>query len=124
MLYLCFSRWLCYPACLRAPHPVRVPGIFDVPPVLHTRTPRYSELYYTVSARCELMTAASELLLLDPDAFYRAYIDARPYRDFKSPASEAKAKMLYPNGQTPYDDLLQCAQGCSFKWRQIIQPLL
>ena len=46
--YLVF-RWLCFPACLRYPHYPGAAGVFDVPPVLHTRTPRHEELYYTVS---------------------------------------------------------------------------
>ena len=70
------------------------------------------------------MTAASELLMLEKDAFYRTYVEARPYRDLKDPVKEVKAQLLYPTGQTPYEDLRHCAQGCSFKWDQIIQTLI
>ena len=70
------------------------------------------------------MTAASELLMLDEDALYRSYTEARLYRDFKDPAKEARARLLYPVGQSPYEDLRHCAQGCSIKWDQIIQTLL
>ena len=118
------SSWLCYPACLRYPHLPGPAGIFDVPPVLHTRTPRYEELYYTVSCRSELMSAVSELLLVDEDAVFRSFDEARPLRAFRNQAKISRANRLYTNGSTPYSDLLNCAQGCSYKWVQLINSLM
>ena len=124
LLYYLVFRWLCFPACLRYLHYPGASGVFDVPPVLHTRTPPYEELYYTVSCRSELMSTVAELLLLDEDAVFRSFDEVRPLRAFRNQAKIDRAKCLYANGSTPYTDLLNCAQGCSFKWAQLIHSLM
>ena len=113
-----------FPACLRFAHSSGPSGPFDVPPILHTRRPRYDELYYTVSCRSEIMTTLAELLLLDNDAVYRSFTEGRPLRDYKSPIKARKAELLYHHQYNPYSDLTTCVQGCSYKWGTLVQYLL
>ena len=98
--------------------------MFDVLPVLHSRQPRYPELYYTDSARAELMSTVAQLLLLQEDAFYLSYIEAQPYSVYRDQSKQIRARRLYQNGGSPYDDLLHCLQPCSPKWTQIVQTLI
>ena len=70
------------------------------------------------------MSAAAELLLLQEDALYRSYVDARPYYLYKDQSKQVRAHQLYQGGLSPYGDLLHCAQNCSPKWTQIVQTLI
>ena len=112
------------PAALRFAHGVGPASPFYVPPEVHSRTPRYTELYYSTSCRSEIMSAFSEMLLLEEDALFRAWSENRPFRDFKDQAKAIKAEQLYMAGSSPYADLSSCAISCSFKWQTIIQSLM
>jgi len=118
-------RFLLFPAFMSAVYgPVRPRVPFRVSPELYAQPPAHSLLRYTQVFRRELMTAVSDLLLLEDDAIFRSFIEHRPLRAFKSDAKFAQASRLYPRGTTPYDDLTQVVRRCDPKWGSIVRGLI
>lgn len=70
------------------------------------------------------MKCLAELLLLEDDAVFRSYFEARPLRAYKSRAKHATASRLYGPNKSPYQDLQSTVQVCGPKWIRLVNSLM
>lgn len=113
------------PSSLRAPHQRVDPNApFFVLPELHSRVPRHHGLDYVAQFRREVMKCFAELLLLEDDALFRSFFEARPLRAYKSIQKHTIAARLYGPNMSPYQDLRAAVQVCGPKWIRLVTSLM
>jgi len=118
-------RFIALPSILRAPHSHVDPrSPFFVLPRLHGHQPGHPGLNHVAEFRRELMKCLAELLLLEDDAVFRSYFEARPLRAYKSRAKHATASRLYGTNKSPYQDLQSTVQVCGPKWIRLVNSLM